>query len=252
MAFLGSLGKVFGITTPEAARIASSFATGGIGQAALTTLGSLGDDNRSMPSSQSDVSAPPAGVDSPATVSRVSQTSQIMPPPLTGAAEGFSGPMSRPNQAFIGGFGLPGVIGGAARLLSRPGVGGALTGFGAGAAVDFVVDMFGNQKKLVITRKLQRDVKKVFMMAGGDIGFVSANSMMLFGKSLSEDQILMILFKTFKNQGPFVTKAAVRKTRSTIRKMETLCDLKDRLCPPKPARRRAPARRMSTSITQVK
>ena len=112
--------------------------------------------------------------------------------------------------------------------------------------------MFGNQKKLVITRKLQRDVKKVFMLAGGDVGFVSNNSMMLFGKSLSEDQVLMILFKTFKNQGPYVTKAAVRKTRSTIRKMETLCDLKDRLCPPKPARRRAPARRMSTSITQVK
>ena len=112
--------------------------------------------------------------------------------------------------------------------------------------------MFGNEKKLVITRKLQRDVKKVFMLAGGDIGFVASNSMMLFGKSLSEDQILMILFKTFKNQGPYVTKAAVRKTRQTIRKMETLCDLKDRLCPPKPARRRAAPRRMSTSITQVK
>jgi len=107
------------------------------------------------------------------------------------------------------------------------------------------------KKKLVITRKLQRDVKKVFMLSGGDVGFISANSMMLFGKELSQDQILRILFKTFKNQGPYVTKAAVRKTRSTIRKMETLCDLKDRLAPPK---RRAPARRrtMSTSITQVK
>ena len=42
MAFLGSVGKLFGISTPEAANIAASFATGGIGQAALTTLGSLG------------------------------------------------------------------------------------------------------------------------------------------------------------------------------------------------------------------
>ena len=112
--------------------------------------------------------------------------------------------------------------------------------------------MFGNEKKLIITRKLQRDVKKVFMLSGGNIAFVSANSMRLFGKSLSEDQIIDILFKTFKNQGPYVTKAAVRKTRATIRKMETLCDLKDRLCPPK---RRAPARRRSMSaqtITQVK
>ena len=253
MAFLGSLGKVFGISTPEAAQIASSYATGGLGQAAFTTLGALGDDGASAGSMRSDVSAPPAGVDSPATVAQISQTGQIMPPMTTGRAEGFSGGFGMPNQAFIGGLGLPGLIGQAGRLLAKPGVGGALTGFGLGAGVDIVTDMFGNQKKLVITRKLQRDVKKVFMMAGGDISFVSANSMMLFGKSLSQDQILMILFKTFKNQGPYVTKAAVRKTRQTIRKMETLCDLKDRLAPPKPARRRtAAARRMSTNITQVK
>ena len=89
------------------------------------------------------------------------------------------------------------------------------------------------------------------MLSGGDVGFISANSMMLFGKELSQQQIFIILFKTFKNQGPYVTKAAVRKTRQTIRKMETLCDLKDRLAPPKRATRRAPARR-STMITQVK
>jgi hypothetical protein len=164
-------------------------------------------------------------------------------------------PGMMPQQAFIGGAGLGALaqqgIGALGRVLTKPGVGGLIGGLGAGAAVDFVVDQFGNQKKLVITRKLQRDVKKVFMLSGGDLSFVSANSMMLFGKSLSQDQILMILFKTFKNQGPYVTKAAVRKTRQTIRKMETLCDLKDRLAPPK---RRAPARRrtMSTSITQVK
>ena len=252
MAFLGSLGKVFGISTPEAAQIATSFATGGLGQAALTTLGALGEDAPVARSARADVSAPPAGVDSPATVAPVSQTGQIMPPMPTGRAEGFAGGFGMPNQAFIGGLGLPGIIGQAGRLLAKPGVGGALTGFGLGAGVDIVTDMFGNQKKLVVTRKLQREVKKVFMMSGGDIGFVSANSMMLFGKSLSQDQILMILFKTFKNQGPYVTKAAVRKTRQTIRKMETLCDLKDRLCPPKTARRRPAARRSSTMITQVK
>jgi len=252
MAFLGSLGKVFGISTPEAAQIASSFAAGGLGQAALTTLGALGEDAPVARSPRADVSAPPAGVDSPATVAAVSQTGQIMPPRLTGRAEGFSGGFGMPNQAFIGGLGLPGIIGQAGRFLAKPGVGSALTGFGLGAGVDIVTDMFGNQKKLVVTRKLQREVKKVFMMSGGDIGFLSANSMMLFGKSLSQDQILMILFKTFKNQGPYVTKAAVRKTRQTIRKMETLCDLKDRLCPPKTARRRTPARRSSNIITQVK
>jgi hypothetical protein len=81
---------------------------------------------------------------------------------------------------------------------------------------------------------------------------VSDHSNFFLGKPLSEEQILMILFKTFKNQGPFVTKAAVRKTAQTIRKMERLSDLKDRLCPP---RRAAPRRRMpakSTTITNVR
>ena len=252
MAFLGSVGKLFGISTPEAANIAASFATGGIGQAALTTLQSLGDQPAPRTAQPVDVSAPPAGVDSPATLAPVSQTAMIQ----RQSPGAMAGPIQMPNQAFIGGFGVPGLVAGAgraaSRFLTKPGAGSIVGGIGAGLAVDTVVDMFGNTKKLVITRKLQRDVKKVFMLSGGDISFVSNNSMMLFGKSLTEDQILMILFKTFKNQGPYVTKAAVRKTRSTIRKMETLCDLKDRLCPPKPARRRAPARRMSTSITQVK
>ena len=114
------------------------------------------------------------------------------------------------------------------------------------------MDAFGNQKKLVITRKLQRETKKLFMMSGGDLGTVSMNSLAFLGKDLSEEQVLMVLFKTFKNQGPYVTKAAVRKTRQTIRKLDTLEMLKAQMCPPK----RAPARRRTmgstTKVLQVK
>ena len=251
MALFGDFGKIFlgGRTSREVGGDIGG-AIGGMfgpaGRVVGTSVGlDIGKDIGEIGADPVDVSGPPAGVDSVATTLPVSRTGMILP-----SGQGFGS-----NQAFIGGAGFGSLatqgISALGRALARPGVGGLIGGLGAGAAVDVVVDMFGNQKKLVITRKLQRDVKKVFMMAGGDISFVSANSMMLFGKSLSEDQILMIMFKTFKNQGPYVTKAAVRKTRATIRKMETLCDLKDRLCPPK---RRAPARRrtMSTSITQVK
>lgn len=252
MAFLGSFGKALGISTPEALNIGASFFTGGPAQAAMTAIGSLGTPANATVSQPVDVSAPPAGVDSPATLSPLSQTSGFpdhgfMPP---------RAPMPRPqpiiNASAMIPMGVPGMVGQAARSFARSPGGSALIGGTAGFVGDFVTDLFGNTKKLIITRKLQRDVKKVFMMSGGDIGFVSMNSMMLFGKDLSEDQVLAILFKTFKNQGPFVTKAAVRKTRSTIRKMETLCDLKDRLCPPKraPARRRMPAK--STTITNVR
>jgi hypothetical protein len=250
MAAFGDLGKLLGLgsTGDVAAQVTGFFGGSEEDQRkikrradeAAQVLSELGEG-------KPDVATAPAqaGVDSAATILNVSQTGQLSP-------GGMGGRLPQTQQA---GFGLIGplsqLLGQGARTLTRPGVGGALTGFGTGIAADFVMDMFGNQKKLVITRKLQRDVKKVFMLSGGDVGFISANSMMLFGKDLSQDQILRILFKTFKNQGPYVTKAAVRKTRQTIRKMETLCDLKDRLAPPK---RRAPARRrtMSTSITQVK
>ena len=252
MAFLGSLGKALGISTPEAARIATSYATGGLTQAALTTLTSLGEPAARQTSQPVDVSAPPAGVDSPATLSTISQTSGVTPLPTFRDSRGVGMGGMRTNQAFIGGFGVPGLIGQAGRLLSRPSVGGALTGLGAGAIADFFVDDMGRQKKLIITRKLQRDTKKLFMMAGGNLSIVSQQSLFFLDKDLSEEQILMILFKTFKNQGPYVTKAAVRKTRQTIRKLDTLEMLKAQMCPPKraPARRRMPAK--STTITNVR
>jgi hypothetical protein len=247
MAAFGDLGKLLGLgsTGDVAASVSGLFGASPSQQESIrrrsdeaaNVLSELGGDSPDVATSPAQ-----AGVDSASTVLNVSQTGQLSP-------GGMGGRMSQTSQA---GFGLMGplsqLLGQGARTLARPGVGGLVGGLGAGAAIDFVVDMFGNTKKLVITRKLQRDVKKVFMLSGGDINFVSNQSMMLFGKQLSADQIFMILFKTFKNQGPFVTKAAVRKTRQTIRKMETLCDLKDRLAPPK---RAAPRRRTTGSTTKV-
>lgn len=251
MAFLGDFGKVFlgGASTRDVGGdvgqvVGSIF--GPTGAAIGRSVGmDIGKDIGEIGSRTTDVSAPPAGVDSPATTLPVSRTGMINP-----SAQGFG-----TQQAFIGGAGLGALatqgIGAATRLLSRPGVGGLVGGLGAGAAVDFFIDQFGQQKKLVITRKMQRDVKKLFMMSGGDFNMTAELYRMATGRSITGEQVVKIITKTFKNQGPYVTKAAVRKTRSTIRKMETLCDLKDRLAPPK---RRAPARRrtMSTSITQVK
>ena len=252
MAIFGDLGRALGLgSAGDVSRDVAS-ALGITNPVTLDAIQKSGDKASSFISNVGERSGPPAGVDSPATVLNVSQTSSLGGPTGDGPGLLGGGRNARMNQAFLGGPLFGQLVGQAGRLLSKPGVGGLIGGVGAGVAADFVMDMFGNQKKLVITRKLQRDVKKVFMLSGGDIGFISMNSLMLFGKDLSEDQILRILFKTFKNQGPYVTKAAVRKTRATIRKMETLCDLKDRLCPPK---RRAPARRRTMSaqtITQVK
>jgi len=251
MAIFGGLGKALGLgsTGEVAGSIAAGLGfgpqvSGAVSRGAQAVSEFVSIDDKDRP----DVSTSPsqAGVDSAATILNVSQTGQLSPGAMGG----------RLPQTQQAGFGLVGpisqLLGQGVRTLARPGVGGALTGFGTGMAVEFITDMFGNTKKLVITRKLQRDVKKVFMMSGGDVGFISANSLMLFGKELSQGQILMILFKTFKNQGPYVTKAAVRKTRQTMRKLETLEHLKASMCPP----RRAPARRRTmgstTKVLQVK
>ena len=63
--------------------------------------------------------------------------------------------------------------------------------------------------------------------------------------------IVYIMTKRMRNDGPYVTKAAVRKTKATVRKMKNLCDMYEDLRPA--ARRRAPARKTtSTRITNVK
>ncbi len=251
MAFLGDFGKIFlgGSTTADVGGAVGGFLGSptigrNIGQSLSGATDRLGE--------ALDFNSPSSGVDSPATIAPVSQTSNIQIPGIPSFVQGV-GMQQPPQQAFIGGLApLVGQgLGQVGRLLSRPGVGGAVGGLGAGAVAEFFVDQFGQTKKLVITRKMQRDIKKLFMMSGGDFNMTAELYRMATGRSITGEQVVMIITKTFKNQGPYVTKAAVRKTRSTIRKMETLCDLKDRLAPPK---RRAPARRrtMSTSITQVK
>ncbi|GAG57946.1 unnamed protein product [marine sediment metagenome] len=247
MAFLGDFGKIFlgGSTTADVGGAVGGF----LGSPTIgRNIGESLSGGVSRIGEALDFNSPSAGVDSPATVAPVSQTSNISIPGIPSFVQGTR-MQTQPQQAFIGG--LPSLVGQglgqAARVLSRPGVGGAVGGFGAGAVAEFFVDQFGQTKKLVITRKMQRDVKKLFMMSGGDFNMTAELYRMATGRSITGEQVVQIITRQFKNQGPYVTKAAVRKTRSTIRKMETLCDLKDRLAPP----RRPATRRRATSTTKV-
>jgi hypothetical protein len=141
-----------------------------------------------------------------------------------------------------------------ARQALGRGTGGAVTGFGAGtlagAAVDMVFDAFGNPKKLVITRKMQREVKELYMYMNGDLNAVAQAYSQYKGMSFNAATIQKILLKRFRNDGPYVTKAAIRKTRSTVRKLERLEMLKKQITgKPTTTRRRATS---TTRITQVK
>ena len=142
----------------------------------------------------------------------------------------------------------------AARQALGRGTGGAVTSFGAGtlagAAVDMVFDAFGNPKKLVITRKMQREVKELYMYMNGDLNAVAQAYSQYKQMSFNAATIQKILLKRFRNDGPYVTKAAIRKTRSTVRKLERLEMLKKQITgKPTTTRRRATS---TTRITQVK
>lgn len=193
----------------------------------------------------SDVSTAPAaaGVDSPATLTSLSQTSQasqtgrrqIDIDPRIGQGVGM-------QQAFL----APLVQGIGRGIMRNPGT--ALTlGTGAGFIADSMGLFDGSGRKLIITRKMQREVKEMFMFMGGDLNATAAAYSNFKMRSYTADNILAIMLKKFSSQGPYVTKAAVRKTRSTLRKMKTLCDITDDLMPKK----RAPVRRRATTTTKL-
>lgn len=159
---------------------------------------------------------------------------------------GFDPVYSAP-QAQFGGMqaqqaGLPAIVGGG--VAAGRGLLGMLFGGGAGLAAPMIIDQLtGQPKKLRVTRKLQRDVKNAVMLLGPE---VVANQL-----GVGVEVVVFILQKKIRNDGPFVTKAAVRKTRQTVRKMKSLCDLYDDLRPA--PKRRAPVRRAAASkVMQIK
>ena len=126
-------------------------------------------------------------------------------------------------------------------LKVAPAVGGAVVGF----AADFITDLLtGEQKKMIITRKLKRETEDLMEYFMNDMRQVALQLSKLKGKQYTEENVLKILLHKFTNQGPYVTKAAVRKTRKTIRKLDTLKNLHQQICG-----RATPARRRTTRRT---
>ena len=136
---------------------------------------------------------------------------------------------------------LPAIVGGAVGATRS--IGGML-GLAGGAIMvaPTIIDMVtGEEKKLRVTRRLRSQVKQAVQMFGAE---VVADNM-----GTSVEVIFYILTKKMRNDGAYVTKAAVRKTRQTVRKMKHLCDMYDDLRPPA---RRAPARRTASKTTLIK
>jgi hypothetical protein len=139
----------------------------------------------------------------------------------------------QPNQA---GFLAP-VLNTARSLLKTPAGQVALGGGTAG-----LISVFGESPAGTrMTRKMKSQARMVLNMVGGDI---SAAAGIL---RISEEMLVALLLKRFRNDGPVVTKAALRKTKQTIRRLHSMQDVLKSITPTAAGRRRAPMKRATTT-----
>ena len=148
---------------------------------------------------------------------------------------------SQGSGSIQAGFGslIPQLFGGLRTITKSP-IGQILTGTGIGTAVGM---LGADGKPMRVTRKMKAQARMLLNMTGGNLA-ITADFL-----GISEQQLVFILLKRFRNDGPVVTKAALRKTKSTIRKMKNMCDMYDDLRPA--ARRRTPMRRAAASKTTL-
>jgi len=128
------------------------------------------------------------------------------------------------------------VLSGARNLLKTP-QGQLALGGGAG----LITSLFtGDGKQMRVTRKMKSQARMVLNMTGGNL---SAAADIL---GIDQNTLVMILLKRFRNDGPVVTKAALRKTKQTVRRLKSMCDMYDSLRPTA-TRRRSPMKRATTT-----
>ena len=159
--------------------------------------------------------------------------------PSQGQQMGQESSRSGTQEAFVGG--IPNILGQAAKFLRTPagqiGTGGAI-GLGANLLAP-------SRSGMRITRKMKSQYRSVLNLAGGN--YQLAADMI----GVSDDMFIAVMLKRFRNDGPVVTKAALRKTKTTVRRLKNMCDMYDSLRP-SATRRRSPMKRASTTLISNK
>ena len=205
MAIFGDLGKILGLGTAQET------------VTAVTGSPILGRTAGVVSRGVSNLASSPSGTQQGQSVA-VSQATQTQPQESqqSGTQGGmmyqngvqpagfFNAPMAPSTQSS--GFtnvGLPALFMGGGAILS-----------GAAAVIDLFYNdpITGETKRKKITRKFKSQVKQSVELVG-----LEETARML---NTEPDIVVQILLKRFRNDGPYITKAAVRKTRSTVRKME--------------------------------
>jgi len=181
-------------------------------------------------------------------------------PQRTNAGTAISVDVGRPQETAQSGeilganLGLaPALFQGARSFLRTPG-GQTALGFGAGALGAALSG--GADGKPRITRRMKSDVRRIYNMSMGnpDITAQILNQMGTYPRiTFDAATVFFILTKRFRNDGPVVTKAAVRKTKTTLRRMKGVVDMYNSVCKPTATRRRAaPSRAKAVQLISNK
>ena len=158
---------------------------------------------------------------------------------------------TRDSGDFLGAnLGMGGLLLNSARSLARSPAGQGLIGGGLGVAGALVTQNQSGMPR--VTRRMKSDVRRIYNMSGMDPAATAAilNNLGTYPKmNFNAALVFFILTKRFRNDGPVVTKAAVRKTKTTLRRMKGVVDMYNSVC--KPTTRRAPARRAAPKAVQL-
>ena len=181
-------------------------------------------------------------------------------PQRTNAGTAISVDVGRPEESASSGeilganLGLaPALFQAGRNFLRTPGGQTALGFGGAALGAAFAGD---GQSAPRITRKMKSDVRRIYMMAGMDPNVTAQilNNMGTYPRmNFNASLVFFILTKRFRNDGPVVTKAAVRKTKTTLRRMKGVVDMYNSVCKPTATRRRAaPSRAKAVQLISNK
>ena len=129
--------------------------------------------------------------------------------------------------------------------------GAVATGLGTGVAVNMLSGTQNGKVKPVLTqsRRNKARVRQLvnFMGIEGAASFLSQAS----GVSVSPNDVVMLLLRTFRNDGAYITKAQVRNLRRTTNRFKTLeKQVKEATSMTRTTRR--PAMRRASSTTLIK
>jgi len=246
MAFLGDFGKFFGLGSSEDVLGSAGQAVGSVfgpeyaiagrefGKATGRATSNLAGDDNISPLSTADQALEQSAVPVSRLGDRPQETS------LSGGTTGMV------NQAGFGN--LAPLIKGVGRSIGGP-VGGLITGLVGGTVGGFFGGNGTQKTTLTQSRRNKSKVRQLvnFMGIEGTANFLSQQ----MGVSVTANDVVALLLRTFRNDGAYITKAQVRNLRRTTNRFKSLEKQVKEATSMSRTTRRAPVRRAS-STTLIK